>query len=73
MLNLVDALELKIPPVAVILVFAVAMWLVSAYEPSLALVLPWRTSVAAAFIGLGVLISLAGYWRFARPTQRSIP
>jgi len=62
----VSALELKVPPVALVLVFAVAMWLVSANVPSLAFGLPWRTVVAVAFVGAGVIITLVGVVAFRK-------
>ena len=61
-----SALELKVPPVALVLVFAVAMWLVSANVPSLAFGLPWRTVVAVAFVGAGVIITLVGVVAFRK-------
>jgi len=60
----VIALELKVPPAALVLIFAVAMWLVSVYEPSLAFTLPWRAAVAVAFVGVGIIISLVGVVAF---------
>ena len=61
-----STLELKVPPVALVLIFGVAMWLVSAYEASLAFTLPWRTAIAVAFVGAGVIISLAGVVAFRK-------
>jgi protein-S-isoprenylcysteine O-methyltransferase Ste14 len=60
------ALDHKIPPPAVMLVFAVSMWLLSASESSLALAVPWRRTVAVIVWCLGVTISLAGVLEFRR-------
>jgi protein-S-isoprenylcysteine O-methyltransferase Ste14 len=60
------ALELKVPPLALLLLFALLMWLLSAYERSLALVLPWRTAIAAMFWSAGFAITLVGLLEFRR-------
>jgi protein-S-isoprenylcysteine O-methyltransferase Ste14 len=60
------ALELKVPPLALVLLFALLMWFVSAYERSLALALPWRTAIAAMFWIAGFAITLAGLLEFRR-------
>lgn len=64
------ALDHKVPPPAVMLIFAGSMWLLSTPESSLALALPWRRTMAVVVWCLGVTISLAGlleFWR-ARTT-----
>jgi protein-S-isoprenylcysteine O-methyltransferase Ste14 len=61
-----QALELKIPPVALVLLFAVTMWLLSAPVPSLALAVPWRAPVAFMLWGAGFAIALAGLFEFRR-------
>lgn len=61
-----SALELKIPPVALVLAFAVAMRLVSAYEQSLTMALPWHTAVAIAFVCAGIIITLVAVVAFHR-------
>lgn len=60
------ALELKVPPLALVLLVALLMWFVSAYERSLALALPWRTVIAAMFWIAGFAITLAGLLEFRR-------
>ena len=60
------ALDHKIPPPAVMLVFAVSMWLLSAAESSLALAVPWHRTVAVIIWCLGITISLAGVLEFRR-------
>ena len=49
-------LELRVPPDLVWLVVAAAMWLASATTPGLAVSLPLRLLVAAAFIAVGVAL-----------------
>ena len=61
-----QALELKVPPVALVLLFAVMMWLLSASVPSLALALPWRILVALILWSVGFAIALAGLFEFRR-------
>ena len=59
-----NVLELKVPPVAVVLVFAGMMWLASRYETSLVLALPWRGVLAVMVAIIGIAISLAGVIKF---------
>jgi protein-S-isoprenylcysteine O-methyltransferase Ste14 len=59
-----QALELKIPPLALVLLFAVMMWLLSVFVPPLALALPWRTTLALLFSIAGFAIALAGVLEF---------
>ena len=59
-------LELKVPPVAVVLLFATLMWLISTREPPLALDLPWRVAVAFMLYGAGFAVALAGVIAFYR-------
>ena len=61
-----QALELKVPPVALALFFVVAMWLLSASVPSLSWALPWRAAVAPLLVSTGLAIALAGVLEFRR-------
>jgi protein-S-isoprenylcysteine O-methyltransferase Ste14 len=61
-----QALELKIPPVALVLLFAVLMWLLSVSVPSLALASPWRATLALLSFVAGFVIALAGLVEFRR-------
>lgn len=61
-----QALELKIPPPALMLLFAVTMWLLSVSAPSLALALPWRIPVALILWSAGMAIALAALFEFRR-------
>lgn len=63
--QLLNALELKVPPVALVCLFAALMWFTSAYSP-LAVALPWRVAIAVMFCGVGLAISLAGVFAFRR-------
>jgi len=62
----VQALELKIPPVALVLLFAATMWLLSASASSMALAVPWRAPVALMLWSAGFAIALAGVFEFRR-------
>jgi len=59
-------LELKVPPPAVLLLFAVMMWLLAAYVPSLAMAVPWHTPVALMVWSAGVAIAVAAVLEFRR-------
>jgi len=61
-----QALELKIPPVPLVLLFVVTMWLLSGSAPSLALAVPWRAPVAFILWSAGFAIALAGLFEFRR-------
>ena len=63
--ELLNVLELKVPPVALVLLFAALMWLASAYSP-LTVVLPWRDAIALTFCSAGLAIALAGVLSFRR-------
>lgn len=60
---MLNALELKVPPVALIFLFAILMWLASAYS-LLFIQMPWRSAIALLFCTLGLGISLAGVLAF---------
>jgi protein-S-isoprenylcysteine O-methyltransferase Ste14 len=62
----VHALELKVPPVALGLIIAAAMWLASTYSPSLALAIPWRAAIALAIVGVGLAMAVAGVLAFRK-------
>jgi protein-S-isoprenylcysteine O-methyltransferase Ste14 len=54
-----NALELKIPPMGLALLFALAMWGTTMLLPSLAIALPWHRVLATVFSVTGVLFILA--------------
>ncbi len=60
-----NALELKIPPLALVFLFGALMWLVSAYS-MFTIVLPWRSVFAVIFYTGGSAIVLAGVLTFRR-------
>jgi protein-S-isoprenylcysteine O-methyltransferase Ste14 len=66
----VQKLELKVPPPAVALLLASAMWLATSISGALAFALLGRLAIAIALAAFGVAISTAGtvsFWR-ARTT-----
>lgn len=58
------ALELKIPPVALVVIVVGTMWVLSASAPSLAFDLPWRKTVASLLWIAGVATAFAGVLEF---------
>lgn len=60
------ALELKIPPVAVFLIFAAAMWALSAKIPAGDFNLPYAAAIATALAVLGLAVAIAGVREFRR-------
>jgi protein-S-isoprenylcysteine O-methyltransferase Ste14 len=60
-----NALELKVPPLALVLLFGALMWLVSDYS-LFTIALPWRSTFALIFCTVGSLIILAGVLTFRR-------
>lgn len=60
------ALELKIPPLALVLLVGALMVLASSVLPALALLLPARAAVAIAFVIAGAGIAAAGVRAFHR-------
>jgi len=65
-LALVQALQLKVPPVAVALVGAAAMWVASTIMPALALAIPWQTASALVLVMVGIAFAVAGVVAFRR-------
>ena len=60
-----NALELKVPPVALVFLFGALMWLASAYSP-FTIALPWRSAFALIIAIMGFAIALAGVLSFRR-------
>jgi protein-S-isoprenylcysteine O-methyltransferase Ste14 len=60
------ALELKIPPVAVTVLFAVLMWLLTRVTPGFELPAALRLPALAAFFAAGAVAGLAAVWSFRR-------
>lgn len=59
-------LELKVPPVALVLLAGGLMWLIAATTPELSFVAPVRQVLAAAAVGLGLAIVAVGIWSFRK-------
>ena len=64
-MNVLRALELRIPPLAVVLGFAAAMAMVAAATPA-ALTIPGRRVIGVAFAIAGVAVAVAGVVAFRR-------
>ncbi|MFY4729856.1 methyltransferase family protein [Nitrospira sp. BLG_2] len=60
-----NALELKVPPLALVFVFGALMWLASTYS-TFTIALPWRSTFALIFYAVGSAIVLAGVLTFHR-------
>lgn len=60
-----NALELKVPPLALVVISGALMWLVSGYSP-FTIALPWRSAFALMCYSLGSAIILAGVLTFRR-------
>lgn len=61
-----DRLELKIPPLALAAIVALAMWLAATVWPGLDFAMPARRLVAAGLAVAGAAIALLGVRAFAR-------
>ena len=61
-----NALELKVPPLVLVLVLAGAMWFTAMQFLSLAFPLPWRHGLAATVSTVGILFLLAGLYEFQK-------
>lgn len=59
-------LELKVPPLALVLVLAGAMWFAAKELPSLEFSLPWRDGLSVTVSGGGILVILAGLYEFQK-------
>lgn len=66
-------LELKVPPVAVTLIFGLGMWIVATYTPAFSLFIPWRFGVAIAFVVLGATIASLAIVTFRRASTTVNP
>jgi protein-S-isoprenylcysteine O-methyltransferase Ste14 len=53
------ALELKVPPMGLALIVALAMWVAAMLSPSFVISLPWRHVLGTAISGIGILFILA--------------
>ena len=62
---MLNALELKVPPLALVFLFGTLMWLISA-SSVFTIALPWRLAFALIFGTVGFAIVLAGVLAFRR-------
>src|SRR5688572_26485311 len=62
-----NALELKVPPLALVFLFGALMWLVSDYS-LFTIALPWRSTFAIILSSVGSAIVLACVLTFRRTT-----
>ena len=68
------ALELKVPPLALAVAFALAMWLAAAQAPVLAVELPAHRVIAALVASLGVaLVRVSGLGFLRAETTHNAP
>ena len=66
LVTLMNSLELKTPPVAVLIVVALSMWAVTALTPSLSFNLPWRAALAIIFSLAGIAVGALAVVTFHR-------
>ncbi|NMP32523.1 isoprenylcysteine carboxylmethyltransferase family protein [Thalassotalea sp. M1531] len=59
-------LQLKIPPVVLVAIFALAMWLSSKTFFSLAVSIPYAASFATVVLILGIIVAIAGVIAFRK-------
>jgi protein-S-isoprenylcysteine O-methyltransferase Ste14 len=61
-----NALELKVPPLALVFLFGALMWWLASAYSVFTIALPWRSAVALIFCTLGFAIVLVGVLAFRR-------
>jgi protein-S-isoprenylcysteine O-methyltransferase Ste14 len=61
-----SSLELRVPPVAVVSIAALCMWLLARWTPSLEWGEYWRLGTAVSLLVAGVVIVVAGVLEFRR-------
>lgn len=61
-----QALELKIPPIVLVVLFALAMWLLAQWLPPLVLPALWGQVLAVVLAAAGSAVALAGVLAFRR-------
>jgi protein-S-isoprenylcysteine O-methyltransferase Ste14 len=63
---MMEKLELRIPPVVQVVIFAILMWLLERWFPAATVELPARLWVAVLPAVAGIAIALSGVWAFRR-------
>lgn len=66
-------LELKIPPLALMLLSAALMWVLARLTPGLDVIIPWQTGFTASLLVLGASCGLAGITEFHRARTTANP
>jgi protein-S-isoprenylcysteine O-methyltransferase Ste14 len=61
-----SSLELRVPPVAVVAVAALCMWLLARWTPGLGWGGYWRWGTAVLLLATGIVIAVAGVLEFRR-------
>ncbi len=61
-----NKLELKVPPVALVLITAALMWLAAQLVPGFDFTFPPRIFIAAGFVLIGIVVSALGVVHFRR-------
>ncbi|GAB3552259.1 isoprenylcysteine carboxylmethyltransferase family protein [Noviherbaspirillum agri] len=59
-------LELRIPPLLLVLIMGMLMWFAAMLLPAAAISIPWRTMITVALGATGASIALAGVLAFRR-------
>ncbi len=59
-------LELRVPPVVVLVVAAAAIWALRRAFPEEGVFIPWRREIYGTLLGLGIAVALAGVVSFRR-------
>jgi protein-S-isoprenylcysteine O-methyltransferase Ste14 len=66
-------LELRVPPLAVLLIAGVVMGMIALWTPSLAWSQPVRVGIGEAFAAIGILIAVSGLVAFRRARTTASP
>lgn len=61
-----QSLELKIPPVVLVILFTIIMWMVSLATPTVSFYFSWSNQLASILGVTGIIISLLGVIAFRR-------
>lgn len=61
-----SSLELRVPPVAVVSVAALCMWMLARWTPGLGWGGYWRLGTAVLLLATGIVIAVAGVFEFRR-------
>jgi len=62
----VSFFELRVPPVAMLIVFGLSMWVLSAVTPTFTVVIPWRAALVIAFALVGLTVGAMAIAAFRR-------